>query len=96
MPVLDHGGPALAFCPGSGAMAKDMAGTTDHGGGGTQSAGGCAFADLALPALGSTDPLLLPAALLFILALGLFAASELPQRAALRLRPPLRGPPLPR
>lgn len=55
----------------------------------------CAFAGLALPMLGAVDPILLLAALLFALALprALEARPLSSQRA--RLRPPLRGPPLP-
>jgi hypothetical protein len=54
----------------------------------------CAFADLAMPALSAADPVLLAAALLFVLAAALARAPDLPVRAFPRLRPPLRGPPL--
>ena len=54
----------------------------------------CAFADLAMPALSAADPVLLAAALLFILAAALLRALDLTARAFPRLRPPLRGPPL--
>ncbi|HEX8308077.1 MAG TPA: hypothetical protein VF645_06620 [Allosphingosinicella sp.] len=103
MPVMGESGPALTVCPGGGpiAAAPDPAhgdpstpGRT-HGGDSTDSARSCAFADLALPAIGGADPFQLSAALIFIMAAGLFAASPGPRRAALRLRPPLRGPPLP-
>jgi hypothetical protein len=55
----------------------------------------CPFGTLAAASLGAADPVLLAAALAFVLALG-FAASvpTLPRRAS-RWRPPLRGPPLP-
>jgi hypothetical protein len=55
----------------------------------------CAFADLALPAIGGADPIQLAAALLFIVAAALFVHGTLPPRAARHVRPPLRGPPLP-
>jgi len=56
--------------------------------------GECAFAGLAMAALGGADMALLAAALAFILALG-FAEHAVPApRDASRLRPPLRGPPL--
>ena len=52
----------------------------------------CAFAGLAAPALGSTDTLLLAAALAFAF---LVAIAPRPLRIAVpaRLRPPLRAPP---
>ncbi len=54
----------------------------------------CVFAGLGLAWLPGADPVLLAAALVFILALG-FAAVVAPLLARRpRLRPPLRGPPL--
>lgn len=53
----------------------------------------CIFAGLAMPAVAGADPLLLVIALAFLMLL----AARVPTRpslgAALRLRPPLRGPP---
>jgi hypothetical protein len=92
MPVLDSGGPALTLCSGQ-ATAPGMA---HHEQDGPKADSGCAFADLALPMIRGADPVLLAAALLVILAAGLFHAAALPSGAALRLRPPLRAPPLPR
>lgn len=53
----------------------------------------CAFSGLSAPSLAAADPILLAAAILFVLALGmrpllLPAATAIPY-----LRPPLRGPP---
>lgn len=53
----------------------------------------CAFADLAMPMLGTVDPIQLALALSFILALWLTFPQAAPLRAPRHLRPPLRGPP---
>lgn len=53
----------------------------------------CAFAGLGHPALGSADPVLLAAALAFILLVGLAPLRALAARDIPFLRPPLRGPP---
>lgn len=53
----------------------------------------CAFAGLGLSALGGADPVLLAAALAFILLVGLAPLPSLPTRDLPFLRPPLRGPP---
>jgi len=53
----------------------------------------CAFSGLGHSALGGADPLLLVAALAFILLLGLAPLSSLPARDMPFLRPQLRGPP---
>lgn len=61
--------------------------------GGEQGKGECPFASLSMASLDAADPVLLAAALAFILALG-FAPAHLPRlERATRLRPPLRGPP---
>lgn len=54
----------------------------------------CAFSGLGHAALGGADPLLLAAALAFILLVGLAPLPALPVRDAPFLRPQLRGPPL--
>ena len=103
MPVLDHGRLAFAICAGSGAAVSAPSHQTDasnsgadhHDDGRPKAERSCAFADLSLPAIGGADPALSATALVFILATGLFLAADLPPGAALRLRPPLRGPPLP-
>ncbi len=53
----------------------------------------CAFAGLSAPALSSTDPVQLAALIAFVLALGLSVVLLPAPAPALRLRPPLRGPP---
>ncbi|GIX18537.1 DUF2946 family protein [Erythrobacter cryptus] len=55
----------------------------------------CAFAALGKAALGGADPLLLAAALSFVLLLGLSPTRAPLRRVPAFLRPPLRGPPLP-
>lgn len=103
MPVLDHGRLTLTICSGYGAAALQPAretasptpGNGHHGQGKPAADGSCAFADLALPLIGGADPVQLTAALLFIVAASLFFRTAIPPNAGLRLRPPLRGPPLP-
>ncbi|MFN3864974.1 MAG: DUF2946 family protein [Erythrobacter sp.] len=53
----------------------------------------CAFSGLGHAALGGTDPLLLAAALAFILLIGFAPRPALPARDTPFVRPPLRGPP---
>lgn len=53
----------------------------------------CAFSGLGHAALGGTDPMLLAAALAFILLVGLAPLRAPPARDIPFLRPPLRGPP---
>lgn len=103
MPMLDHGRLALTICPEAGPVvagpshetAASAPGALHHDEGSSEARGSCAFADLALPLIGAADPVQLAAALVFIIAAGLFVGAVLPTPAALRLRPPLRGPPLP-
>jgi hypothetical protein len=102
MPVLNHGQLSLTICSGYGTAtvqpdrtASPMSGTEHHDEGKPGADGSCAFAELTLPFIGSADPIQLAAALLFIIAAALFFAAVLPPHAGLRLRPPLRGPPLP-
>lgn len=94
MPILDHGRVLIAICSGAGptTMAMPMAGMTHHENeGGTKST--CAFADLALPAIGGADPVQLAELLRYILALGLLLAAAIPLRTLPRLSPPATGPP---
>jgi hypothetical protein len=53
----------------------------------------CAFSGLGHSALGGADPLLLAAALAFILLIGIAPLPALPRRDIPFLRPQLRGPP---
>ncbi|QKS01890.1 hypothetical protein F9288_01725 [Sphingomonas sp. CL5.1] len=97
MPTLDGGRIVIGICNGYGpaTMAIAIPGLEHHDGeDGDRAHSPCAFADLALPMIGGADPVQLAGALLFILALALLLAEALPPRAAARLRPPLRGPPL--
>jgi hypothetical protein len=54
----------------------------------------CAFSGLGHAGLAATDPVLLAAAILFILALGLLPVRPVLRAIPAYLRPPLRGPPL--
>ena len=54
----------------------------------------CAFSGLGHATLGGADPLLLAAALAFILLTGFAPRPALPARDTPFLRPPLRGPPI--
>ena len=54
----------------------------------------CSFSGLGLAGLAATDPVLLAAAILFILALGFLPVQPALQAITAYLRPPLRGPPL--
>lgn len=54
----------------------------------------CAFAGLGMQGLSGVDPLLLAAMILVAMALALRTPAPAPHRAEVRLRPPLRGPPV--
>ena len=66
----------------------------DDGSGDQGKGGACAWSSLATGALGGSGPELLAIALAFILALGFLPAAPPAIRAAFRLRPPLRAPPV--
>lgn len=53
----------------------------------------CAFSGLSAPILGAVDPILLAAAVLFVMALGAQVRTAAVAATAPYLRPPLRGPP---
>ena len=53
----------------------------------------CAFSGLSAPSLAGADPVVLAIAIAFALMLGLRIVVALPVRRAVRLWPPLRGPP---
>jgi len=67
----------------------DAPGTAEHG----KADGVCTFSALAMAALGGADAVLLAAALVFILLLGIAAVPVFARRNTGQLRPPLRGPP---
>lgn len=106
MPMVEQGRISIVICPDGGpqtaqgaspAMAhgpmthgERKAPEDEHG----KAEPSCVFTGLAAPALAGTDPLLRAAAILFILLLAVRTPERVPVRLALRLRPPLRGPPL--
>lgn len=101
MPVIDGGHVILAPCPGT---APTPSQARAHTPGGMGHAGhetpphapetSCAFADLALPAIGGADPVQLAALIAFLVATAL-ALRALPPRAPVRrLHPPAQGPPI--
>jgi hypothetical protein len=75
-----------------GAMAPH-APTSREAPGGSKVDAPCAFAGLAMPALSGADPFLLAATLAFLMVLAIWAPERRSFQAAVRLRPPLRGPP---
>jgi hypothetical protein len=93
MPSLDNGRMVVAICNGVGHATAviDVPGLEHKRDGQVQSP--CAFADLAMPSLSGADPIQLAVLVEFVLALGTVVAIALPPTAALRLWPPLRGPP---
>ena len=95
MPVLDQSRMVVGVCNGMGAskMVIEIPGL-EHKTPSNEAQKSCAFSDLSLPSLAGTDPILAAALALFILALGLSFSLQLPPAAPVRLRPPLRGPPL--
>lgn len=94
MPVADHGRILIAICSGTGPATRMIAmpGMAHHDEGGAAKSP-CAFADLALPALGGADPIRLAELLAFILVAALLLAVAVPAAPAPRLRPPPTGPP---
>ena len=95
MPTVAEGRVTLTLCSGvTPAPMAGMHGMTHHESGDAAQSP-CAYADLALPALGAADPALLAAALALVMSLAVRRAVPLAPRAFARLRPPLRGPPLP-
>lgn len=73
----------LPVAPGKGDPAADRKGQDQ----------GCAFSALGHAAAPGADPVLLLAAIAFVLALGIAPGAPLPLRRRTQLRPPLRGPP---
>lgn len=98
--LANTGGKTLtvAICDGTGPATMTIAlpMDQDHGSAPADAGkqdGGCAFSVLGHAATGGADPVLLIAAIAFLLALGYVAvAAPAPQRRAYAL-PPLRGPP---
>lgn len=92
MPAVVDGVMVIELCTGDGLKSVAVATPTEskHKGGNDMP---CAFAGLATPMMGAIDPTLLALALVFILAAALHTPQQAPRTAAMRLRPPLRGPP---
>jgi hypothetical protein len=91
----------LELCSGTGPMSAmvampGMAHHSGHDDGQHHKADApCPYASLTAPGLAGADPLLLALAIGFIVALGVWRSAPTPLPVAPRLRPPLRGPPLP-
>ncbi|WP_157073722.1 hypothetical protein [Sphingomonas soli] len=95
MPVVRDGRMVMSICSGMGPtkIVVEIPGLK-HQPEDRQAQSPCAFADLSLPSLAGADPIQLAVLVAFVLALGLTFSPYLPPRAILRLRPPLRGPPV--
>lgn len=96
MPTAVDGRLVLTICSGvqQATPMAAMPGMAHHEADDERAESPCAFADLALPALGAADPAVLVAALPFVTARAIRLAPPLPPRMAARLRPPSHGPPL--
>lgn len=99
MPTVNNGQIQVTLCSGTGPMTVVMTipgldhGKQDGEGHSGKSEQPCAFSGLSAPSLAATDPILLAAAILLILALGIRPMVVLTSTAPPHLRPPLRGPP---
>lgn len=99
MPTVSNGQIVVSICSGTGPMTMVMTipglehgksdGSEHHG----KTEQPCAFSGLSTPSLAATDPILLAAAILFVLALGALPITLPVATAPPYLRPPLRGPP---
>ncbi|WP_221234545.1 hypothetical protein [Sphingomonas aerophila] len=98
----DHGRFAITICPGvePSSVTMEMPGLHDHmpDHGNSKDHGKvempCAFSGLTAPSLAGADPLLLAAAIVFIVRTAFRTAVDTePTGPGLHLRPPLRGPP---
>lgn len=99
MPTISGGQMVVSICLGTGPMTMVMAmpgleqGQPDHDGHHAKPEQPCAFSGLSAPFLAAADPILLAAAILFVLALGMRPEVMRISTAPPYLRPPLRGPP---
>lgn len=97
--LADAGGKTLtvAICDGSGpaTMTIDVPMDPDHAKapGGAKQDGGCAYSSLGHAMTGGTDPVLLLAAIAFLLALGFAPAAQPMIRRRAFAQPPAQGPP---
>lgn len=98
MPVASAGSITFELCTGYGPQKMTMAMPGMAGKQGQQEGQGkmempCPFAGLSMPGVTGADPLLLIAAIAFVLALGLLITPRPLFGRMVYLRPPLRGPP---
>lgn len=99
MPTISNGQVVVSVCSGMGPTTMVMtipglehkSSGDSHGGKAEQP---CAFAGLSAPSLAAANPVLLAAAILFMLGLGMRPLVLPTSTAPPYLRPPLRGPPL--
>lgn len=97
--LADTGGKTLtvAICDGSGpaTMTIDVPMNPDHAKApdGAKQDGGCAYSSLGHAMAGGTDPVLLLAAIAFLLALGFAPAAQPMIRRRAFAQPPAQGPP---
>lgn len=98
MPTVSDGRIVISICSGTGpttmvvtipGLEQDKPDGGKHG----KADQPCAFAGLSAPSLAAADPILLAAAILFVLALGMRPLPLPAATASPYLRPPLRGPP---
>lgn len=99
MPTVDNGHIVISICSGTGPMKVVMTipgmehGEGEDSGHHNKAEQPCAFTGLSLSSLAAADVVLLTAAIMFILALGMRPVAPLVTAATPYLRPPLRGPP---
>ncbi|MGA1807345.1 hypothetical protein VHN57_17185 [Sphingobium sp. WW5] len=99
MPTVSNGRIVVSICSGTGPMTMVITiPGLEHGKSGSDGHQGkaeqpCAFSGLSAPSLAAADPILLAAAILFVLALGTRPLVLRASTAPPYLRPPLRGLP---
>ncbi|WP_070154988.1 hypothetical protein [Sphingobium phenoxybenzoativorans] len=99
MPTVSNGQIVVSVCSGMGPTTMVITipglehGKSDGGSQHGKTEQPCAFAGLSAPSLAAADPILLAAAILFVLALGMRPLLLTAASASPYLRPPLRGPP---
>lgn len=97
MPMVSGHSITISICSGYAPMPMAMPGMKGHAnpdGHHDRTVTPCAFGELTMPGLAGADPVLLAAALVFILALGFMILAVRARKAPSRLRPPAIGPPI--
>lgn len=96
MPDWQNGGLVVTLCTEQGLATAVLGpdGKPKAAGDAAKAEGSCAFASLGLPLLPAAPAALLALALAFVLLSGRRPAAPVPCRQTLRLRPPLRAPPV--